>query len=220
MVEESARDLLIRAGEQLYAERGVGRVRLRELNTAAGVKNDSAVHYHFGSQGGLLEEILRLHLAEVGARVAACTARLCAGREGSPEALRDAIAALAIPFVEKLGDERGRRFIRIMAQVGAGERWPQGHFVPDSALAMDLIRRSVPDLDPGSREERIGLITPFVIAAIAAEARREDVNAERVDALVFDVVSMAAAAYFAPAPVGDFWPDRWPRVEMGGPVSR
>lgn len=213
---ESARERLIRAGEELYAERGVGRVRLRELNAAAGVKNDSAVHYHFGSQEGLLEEILRLHLAEVGTRVAACTARLCVGREGSPEALRDAIAALAIPFVEKLGDERGRRFIRIMAQVGTGDRWPQGYFVPSAALAMDLVRRSVPDLDERRREERVGLITPFVIAAIAAEARRGDVADGRVEELVFDVVSMAAAAYFAPAPVGGFWPDRWPRVELDG----
>ncbi|WP_158726342.1 TetR/AcrR family transcriptional regulator [Tomitella fengzijianii] len=219
MGQDTARQRLIEAGEELYAEAGVGRVRLRELNALAGVRNDSAVHYHFGSQDGLLEAILQTHLQEIGARVDKTTAALCTGRDGSPEALRDAIAALAIPFAEKLRDERGRRFIRIVAQVwGRIGDWQQQRFIPSSALAMDLIRRSARGGLPGAvLEERMWLITRFVVASFAARAERQDavVDGIALDAFVYDVVGMATAAYFAEPPEGGFWPARWPAIREG-----
>ncbi|WP_182358109.1 TetR/AcrR family transcriptional regulator [Tomitella gaofuii] len=218
MGQDSARQRLIEAGEQLYAEAGVGRVRLRELNTLAGVRNDSAVHYHFGSQDGLLEAILQTHLHEIGARVDETTALLCTGRDGSPDALRDAIAALAIPFAEKLRDERGRRFIRIVAQVwGRIGDWQQQRFIPSSALAMDLIRRSARGLPAEVLEERMWLITRFVVSSFAARAENQDavVDGITLDAFVYDVVGMATAAYFAAPPEGGFWPERWPVIREG-----
>ncbi len=223
MPKESAAERLIAAGEQLYAESGVGNVRLRELNALAGVRNDSAVHYHFGSQDGLLTEILRRHLDDVSARVDEYTDALCAGRDGSPDAIRDAIAALAVPFAEKLGDERGRRFIRIAAQVwGRTATWRQSSFVPSSALAMDLIRRSVRDLSPALREERMRLIPGFVLSAFAVRAQRidhpdcdDDAFPLPLHAFVYNVVEMATAAYLAQAPAGDYWPERWPVVRTG-----
>ncbi|WP_182346531.1 TetR/AcrR family transcriptional regulator [Tomitella gaofuii] len=218
MGRDTARERLIEAGEELYAEAGVGRVRLRELNALAGVRNDSAVHYHFGSQDGLLEAILQFHLQEIGARVDETTADLCAGRDGSPEALRDAIAALAIPFAEKLRDERGRRFIRIAAQVwGRTAAWEQSSFVPSSALAMDLIRRSARGLPAAVLEERMWLITRFVVSSFAARAERQDavVDGIALDEFVYDVVGMATAAYFAAPPEGGFWPERWPVIREG-----
>ncbi len=220
MARESARERLILAGEQLYAEAGVGRVRLRELNALAGVRNDSAVHYHFGSQDGLLREILRIHLADLGARVDECTAALCAGRDGSPEAIRDAIAALAIPFAEKLDDERGRRFIRIVAQVwGEVPGWRQSSVVPSSALALDLIRRSLRGLPDEVVESRMWMITRFVVSCFGMRAERHDRAAGEggeaqmpLDAFVFDVVQMATAAYLSAPPVGGFWPAAWPAI--------
>ena len=229
MARESARERLIVAGEQLYAEAGVGRVRLRELNALAGVRNDSAVHYHFGSQDGLLQEILRVHLEGLSTRVDECTAALCTGREGSPAAISDAIAALAIPFAEKLADERGRRFIRIVAQVwGEASSWRQFSFVPSSALAMDLIRRSLRGLPAEVLESRMWMITRFVVACFGSRAQRLDSDAGEahaaaaempLDAFVFDVVQMATAAYLAEAPVGGFWPQSWPPVRQAAPAG-
>ncbi|MGW9339889.1 TetR/AcrR family transcriptional regulator [Streptomyces albidoflavus] len=218
MKSEPARQRLIEAGEQLYAEAGVGRVRLRELHTLAGVRNDSAVHYHFGSQQGLIQEILRVHLEDLSVRVDECTAALCAGRDGSLESIRDAIAALAIPFAEKLADERGRRFIRIAAQIwGQSATWEQSSFIPSSALAMDLIRRSLRDLPADIRDNRIWLITRFVVACFGSRAEQYGNGKEGIalDAFVFDVIEMAAAAYLADSPVGNFWPDNWPCIDIG-----
>lgn len=217
MRNEPARQRLIEAGEQLYAESGVGRVRLRELNTLAGVRNDSAVHYHFGSQEGLVQEILRIHLEDLSARVDECTVTLCEGRDGSPESIRDAIAALAIPFAEKLADERGRRFIRIVAQIWGqtGSTWEQSSFIPSSALAMDLIRRSLRDLPTEIRDNRMWLVTKFVVSCFGtrAEQHGKDEVGIPLDAFVFNVIEMATAAYLAQFPAGHFWPDEWPRID-------
>src|SRR3954471_22714967 len=48
---------MILAAERLFAERGIGAVSLREVGTAAGQRNNSAVQYHFGSKPGLVAAI-------------------------------------------------------------------------------------------------------------------------------------------------------------------
>ena len=49
---------LILAGMRLMAERGFDGVSMRSVNVAAGAKNSSAAHYHFGSKQGLVEAIV------------------------------------------------------------------------------------------------------------------------------------------------------------------
>ena len=86
---------LLRAGERLFAERGIHQVRLREINALAGQRNSSALHYHFGDRDGLAVEIMRVHLEAIEARrvplVAAITAdgrtgdvRSCSSRRNPP----------------------------------------------------------------------------------------------------------------------------------------
>lgn len=213
MEHSTVRERLIRAGEELFARDGLDRVRLRELNTRAGVRNDSAVHYYFGSREGLFEAIMQRHLDDISVGVQDCVDTLCPGE--SPAAVRDAIAALAIPFAEKLNDYRGRMFIVIMARMfGDGGYWREAQFVPASGVAMEAIRRNLTSLPENIREERMRLIIRFVVLSFAARAHRvageqEDVS---LDAFLYDVVEMAAAAYDAKVPVGEFWPSHWPRV--------
>jgi AcrR family transcriptional regulator len=52
-----ARERLILAAERLVAERGVD-VSLRDVALAAGQRNNSAVHYHFGTRDGLLRAVI------------------------------------------------------------------------------------------------------------------------------------------------------------------
>lgn len=211
----SARERLIRAGEELFAQDGVDRVRLRDLNTLAGVRNDSAVHYYFGSRDGLLEEILLLHLADVSQRVDECTQILCRGSGTSAGALRDSIAALVIPFAEKLHEERGRRFIQIMAQVyESADGLQEARYIPSSALAMAQIRRSLVGMPQAVQEERVRLVTNFVISSFASRTRNLSQLGRSLDldAFIMNVVDMAAAAYLADPPDKDDWPNTWPRV--------
>ena len=43
---------------KLFAQEGFGGVSMRTINSAAGTKNSSAVHYHFGSKMGIIEAIM------------------------------------------------------------------------------------------------------------------------------------------------------------------
>src|SRR5262245_66330191 len=59
---------LILAAERLFAERGLAGVSLREINVAAGQRNTSAAHYHFGSKEALVEAIFDFRRNEISRR--------------------------------------------------------------------------------------------------------------------------------------------------------
>lgn len=230
IAEMSARERLIRAGERLFSDQGIDRVRIRDLNTAAEVRNDSAVHYYFGSRDGLLEAILRRHMADVSARVEHCVGLLRVERQPSRAALRDAIAALAIPLGEKLLDERGRRFVQIMAEVydrrgGLSE----AQYAPVSATAMSLIRRSmsgVPGMSAELREERIRLAINFVVSGMGARARTHESDNDSVfdlDTFLVNLVEMGTAACLAPLPDDPEMQQHqatWPRLSGNTTANR
>ena len=56
----NARDKILETAERLYALHGIDGVSIRQINSEAGQKNGSAVHYHFGSRDGLIDAILAL----------------------------------------------------------------------------------------------------------------------------------------------------------------
>ena len=47
----------MRAAERLIADRGIENVSIRDIVSAAGQKNESALQYHFKNLTGLIEEI-------------------------------------------------------------------------------------------------------------------------------------------------------------------
>lgn len=52
------REKLIIVAIKSFAQEGFGGVSMRTINSAAGTKNSSAVHYHFGSKMGIIEAIM------------------------------------------------------------------------------------------------------------------------------------------------------------------
>ncbi|WP_241665926.1 TetR family transcriptional regulator [Prescottella subtropica] len=195
---------LLRAGEYLFAREGIDRVRIRDLNTMAEVRNDSAVHYYFGSREGLLDAIVVRHMADVSARIDHFVERLCIGREPSESALRDAIATLAVPLGEKLLDERGRDFVQIMAEVyDRRGGLPDARYAPASAVAKDLVRRSMPGMSEALREERMRLTTNFIVSAMASWARAYGSGGPPLldhETFVVNLIEMSTVAGLAPMP--------------------
>ena len=60
VVESDSRataDRLLDAAERLFAEAGFRAVSLRAINEAAGARNTSASHYHFGSKEALVDAV-------------------------------------------------------------------------------------------------------------------------------------------------------------------
>src|SRR5687768_8084123 len=50
----ATRELLVRTAEQLFAERGIDAVSLREIGQVAGQGNNAAIQYHFGDREALV----------------------------------------------------------------------------------------------------------------------------------------------------------------------
>jgi AcrR family transcriptional regulator len=56
--ESDTREAIVLAALTLFAKHGIDGVSLRQIVTAAGQSNPSAVHYHFRSKEGLVEAVL------------------------------------------------------------------------------------------------------------------------------------------------------------------
>lgn len=105
------RPKLVAAAEQLFAQRGVDAVSLREIARQAGTRNVMAVQYHFADRAGVLAAIAAKHLPEVDARRNALL-------ETADTSLRSMAAALVRPLAAKLEDGAGGpAFLRIHADL-------------------------------------------------------------------------------------------------------
>lgn len=110
----STRETILRVAEQLFAHQGIDAVSLNEINKAAGQKNTSSLHYHFGSKEGLVEEIVYVNYEEIEVKLqAACDALEACG----PFTYRDLIDTMLQPFVDKLDSERGINYLLIVTQL-------------------------------------------------------------------------------------------------------
>ena len=112
---EATRQQLIGAAETLFATRGIDAVSLREITVAAGVRNSTALQYHFGDREGILRAVLRKHYPDVELRRHAL---LDEYETGATSELRPLVAAFVRPAASKLADQDGgREYLRIMAQL-------------------------------------------------------------------------------------------------------
>lgn len=175
---EPARRSLIAAGERLFAERGIRVVSLREINKAAGQRNSSALHYHFGSRDGLLRAIVAKHTPYVRDRRLALIDELDA-RNGSLD-VRSAVRVLVEPMAVPLEHGRsGRAFAQILPQVLTDAARPPseiGDILGETAReqAHALIAPHCASLPDKLVRERLGVLTVQTVHSVADRARVED----------------------------------------------
>ncbi|MFE5911409.1 TetR/AcrR family transcriptional regulator [Streptomyces wedmorensis] len=166
------REKLIRAAEELFAARGVDGAQLRDVVTLAGQANPSAVQYHFGSRAGLLDAVMagrQLRTEQI----------LAPLFEQAGDDLRELVAALVTAEASELGTDRGRRCLRISAQLSheSGVRTRTPHPTLAGTVYWRLIERVADRLAAlGLPEplllERLDLALTVVGAAMADRARQ------------------------------------------------
>jgi len=149
---------LLRAGERLFAERGIHQVRLREINALAGQRNSSALHYHFGSRDGLVEAILSEHQTAMDRKVRPALDGLVAG-PGEPT-VRAVVAIWVDALTAQLHTESGRDFLRLLPQIldTVNRTVREGAVLRDSAASartFALLDRCLADLPTALRRERL-----------------------------------------------------------------
>src|SRR4051794_26907053 len=125
--ESSTRDKLLDAAARLFAERGIDNVSIAEIVRAAGQRNASAVHYHFGNRGEVLRAVLARHVPDIHDRRVELLERARSRPDGD---VRAAVEAVVRPVTE-------------LAQRGWRER---AYLQIGSELAHWLSRPTSPDL--------------------------------------------------------------------------
>lgn len=99
---EGGRERLLVAAIALFAERGVESVSLRTINRAAGHRNNSALHYHFGSKLGLIEAMDHYIQAHFDALREHALARLEGRAEGAVPSLYEVIEVFVRTYADMI----------------------------------------------------------------------------------------------------------------------
>ncbi|WP_405773993.1 TetR/AcrR family transcriptional regulator [Streptomyces sp. NBC_00859] len=195
------REKLIRAAEEIFAAQGVDGAQLRDIIRLAGQSNPSAVQYHFGSRGGLLDTVM----AGRQRRTEAVLAELLG--DGGQD-LHGLLTALVTAEATELRTERGQRCLQISAQLSheSGVRARTPHPTLEGTVYWQLIGRldrCLETLPEPVRLERVDLALTLVGASMADRARQYLAGAEPLTGEPFflaDLVSMTAALLTAPVP--------------------
>lgn len=168
---------LMLAAERLFGERGLHAVTLKEINAAAGQRNESALHYHFGSKTRLVQAIFVDRAAAIDrVRAERIGALIGTGQEQDLNAI---LRATFEPLTELLDTEEGIRFVRFAAQVLSDPDFD----LPTIALrsgfeginrANGLIVAVLGDLPPEIAIQRQRLMIEMALTSLALWTRRGD----------------------------------------------
>ncbi|MEC3917029.1 TetR family transcriptional regulator [Nocardia sp. CDC160] len=183
MNSPDARELILLAGERTIAERGPD-VALRDIAVAAGQRNNSAVHYHFGSRDGLITAILERHQPALENR----RTELLADHEasGAPDSVAALVTILVRPMFDVPYAEGSTHYARFLEQARShpAVSGPDLHEKRWHATRVIVARlyRAMPDLTPALRRYRL-LAMSTVMFALLADYERQELStaAERND---------------------------------------
>ena len=196
---------LILAAERLIATHGFWGASLRQITDAAGVRNASAVQYHFGSREGLLAAVYEYRFRDIDARrVARLTELESAGRQDDLRAVVDAMVKglseelklrpegnYFIRFLERRNREFGELAIE-EGRYGNGAAWVQADahlcramsYLPEEIIWVRLLT---------TRDHML-----FGLASIAAALDREPALRGRIDLWIEALVDGLCAALLGP----------------------
>lgn len=199
---------LICAAERLFAEQGLQRTSLRQINQEAGQRNESAVHYHFGSREAVIAAILDLRTKPVNEHR---LRMLEAARETAGEAPLSSLA-LAEIFVLPLAHSiaaapGGNYYVRFLTQLYLDhESWKRFSRGPhDTALVQGLAEfaRSKPYLPRPVLNQRFmaatGVLNQMlaIVEAVMQTKRAREATLE-ADVRVANVIDLLVAIFDAP----------------------
>ncbi|MBX9662802.1 TetR family transcriptional regulator [Novosphingobium sp.] len=155
---QDTRNALLQAAQRLIAERGLATVSVKDITRAAGARNPSAVHYHFGNVEELIKEVFTQRYRAIEQERAL---RLAKVDETDPVRRLVALMAAAIsPFMESSLDEEGRLYVRFCLQFSSDPRFNLLELVTQHGMPSLISLRAqlvacVPDVPEGVLNARL-----------------------------------------------------------------
>lgn len=129
---QNTKAALVRSAERLFAEKGLGTVSVKDITRAAGARNPSAVHYHFGNVETLIKEVFtQRYRAIEEARLERLARVDVTDKQSRVIALVEAAIA---PFMETCLEEDGRLYVRFVLQFASDPRFDLGRMVEDLGI--------------------------------------------------------------------------------------
>lgn len=200
MGESKGRERILVAAERLIAERGVD-VPFRDIAAGAGQRNNSAVHYHFGSREGLVDAILDHRTAPQEARRAELLAER--ERDGRPDDVRGLVEMLALPACELPYAAGATHYARFLEQVRNHQGLAQLELTParwpTAQIAVSRLARQLTHLPPAVQATRLMSLMTVHFSLLADHERRWNgegspaPSAEEADELMTILVAVLMA---------------------------
>jgi len=196
---EATRMRLMAVAEQLFAERGISAVSLREIATAARQGNNAAIQYHFGNKEGLLRAI-RVDRGRVNDERRAAMLADAVSRPSGYDAI-DLVEAMVRPLSSHL--KRGDHYVAFLARLleERGGFEDLGGDVPGAMpMIPELLKRRHPEIPGALMRHRFDAALVSMVDSLARFQRL--LNSERLDVpadvLVEDLIVVLAAGLVAP----------------------
>lgn len=170
---DRAKQRLILSAIKLFAEQGVDSVSLRMINREAGQKNNSALHYHFGSKMGLVsavDQFIQIAFDEVREPL---VQELESKVKSGDATIHEAITVFVMPYVEITHrHEWGYAAIRAIARMEFDANLEVQALLSKSAGSIvqrlaKIVRPMVPALTPKQFKRRFNLVVNQTIMGFA-----------------------------------------------------
>lgn len=197
-----AKTAMIEIAEKLIGERGLDRVSMRDVATAAGQRNNSAVQYHFGGRDGLIRQVLRRRLTALDSVRQQRLADI--DEHGLGTDLASLMRVLFEPIVELLrASPDATHYARFLQRMGP-VMGPEAPEVRLRTATDDVVVRLIDVCSHLPRRvafERIDLATQMFTGALAVYEDRRDASStvvntdfEKVVAHLYDMIEAALRA--------------------------
>ena len=203
---DETRNRLLDVAEQMFGDRGVNGVSLREIRLASGARNTAAIQFHFGDREGLVHALTARHMP----RIAELQQELydVMVREGRADS-RSLVEVLVRPSADylRLGPSE-RAWVKIMGDLGAEPELEPNEMAllaPEPALRVSrrLYERLSSSVPEDVALERMIVLAQSAVHLCADRARLEDAPGDRRtyapnELFVENLVDMVTGALFAP----------------------
>lgn len=171
--QQDTKAALIRAAERLFAEKGLGGVSVRDITLAAGARNQSALHYHFGGMDELIREVFASRFRNIEEQRMKRLAEI--DEAGHARDIHALMRAGIAPLLEACLEEDGRLYAQFTVQLMTDPRFDVATLVKDvgatsvtgigTRVAETL--KALPDKTLSTRLRRVFMISVLIMADYA-----------------------------------------------------
>ncbi len=197
---QDTRTALLQSAQRLIAERGFATVSVKDITSAAGARNPSAVHYHFGNVEELFKEVFIHRFRAIEQERAL---RLAKVDEADPARRVVALMAAAIaPFMETCLDEEGRLYVRFCLQFSSDPRFNLLELVTEYGMPSLISLRAqmvncLPDLPEDVLNRRLRQAFSISLAQAAGYASQLEAGLQITAESAVSEASVTLASYIA-----------------------